>query len=725
MLRHKTIMKSRTTFFILLSVGLILATVGIFFRPVHAQTWVEGHIPSDTTWRVADSPYRAVNDVIVDPGVLLTIEPGVEVQFADGFSLIVEGSLNAVGTYDNPIVFTSSRLSPSPGAWNTIHSKGNSSEQFSLRHTKVEYAIHGATVESNGSTTIANSEIINCSESGLFLAGESNVIIKQNHIKYNQKGIATDSATTHSGIMINNNTISENLGNGVDLHSQGMDSPTLNNAYLHNVCLSSNTISFNGGHGIYLYSRGRTANGYAYIYDIAFSANIISFNNGNGINMDSYNFEGGVTQILNVTFSYNTVSSNGENGIHLDSRGYDRYIYGINFSSNNISSNGANGIYLHCHEELSLEQCHSYIYGINFSSNNISSNGANGIYLDSYSSAYWYCYSHVYGVALSSNTISFNGANGVQSCSISRSQHGKAETYDVTFYSNNVFLNNGTGISLMSEGDLYNILVAFNNVAANSGNGIHIDGMTHFTESIFDMLASNNAISANHQMGIRVDGGINANLTGNSISHNLFGIFYSGTQNNLATDNDIYSNSYGINVAYGATVNAEYNYWGHSTGPYHESLNPEGEGNSVNGDGIDLDFIPFLTSPVGTINQRPVAILEVDKNNPIVDETVTLDASGSTDDGRVDYYFFDFGDGAKSGWTSLSVVTHKYASEGTYNSTLIVMDDFGVTSFDGDLVYTEITVVPEFPPFLILPFFMILTLATVILGKKMKSLHKE
>ena len=168
----------------------------------------------------------------------------------------------------------------------------------------------------------------------------------------------------------------------------------------------------------------------------------------------------------------------------------------------------------------------------------------------------------------------------------------------------------------------------------------------------------------------------------------------------------------------GATVNAEYNYWGHSTGPYHGSLNSEGEGNPADGDGTDLDFIPFLTSPVGTINLRPTAMLDVDKNNPNVGETVTFDASASTDDGNISYFFIDFGDGTNSCTTS-SVVTHEYLSQGNYNATLVVMDDFGVTSLDGDRVYVDITVITEFPASLTLLFFMILALvaATALSGR--------
>lgn len=41
-------------------------------------------------------------------------------------------------------------------------------------------------------------------------------------------------------------------------------------------------------------------------------------------------------------------------------------------------------------------------------------------------------------------------------------------------------------------------------------------------------------------------------------------------------------------------------------------------------------------------------MLKVDKTQSYFNETVTFDATDSTDDGRIDYYFFDFGDGTNS-----------------------------------------------------------------------------
>jgi len=136
--------------------------------------------------------------------------------------------------------------------------------------------------------------------------------------------------------------------------------------------------------------------------------------------------------------------------------------------------------------------------------------------------------------------------------------------------------------------------------------------------------------------------------------------------------------SFSVNVS----VNAEYNYWGDESGPDHISLNPTGKGNPAGGDGKNLDFIPFLTAPIGYINERPTARLLTDKTLVSPNRTVTFIATSSSDDRRVDQYFFNFGDGKNSGWTTLSIFVHKYSSVGSYSANVTVMDDFGATCSD-------------------------------------------
>ncbi|HEX2196867.1 MAG TPA: hypothetical protein VHJ76_08070 [Actinomycetota bacterium] len=88
-----------------LAVAVAVAAGAGAARPVAAEAAREV-IREDTTWTKAESPIR-VGTVRVEPGVTLTIEPGVEVVFEIPSRLVVAGALRAEGTAAEPIVFTS------------------------------------------------------------------------------------------------------------------------------------------------------------------------------------------------------------------------------------------------------------------------------------------------------------------------------------------------------------------------------------------------------------------------------------------------------------------------------------------------------------------------------------------------------------------------------------------------------------------------------------------
>ena len=248
---------------------------------------------------------------------------------------------------------------------------------------------------------------------------------------------------------------------------------------------------------------------------------------------------------------------------------------------------------------------------------------------------------------------------------------------------NNTIRSNKDGI-LLTGNSTSGVYITENILMSNTQSGIQLNADDYSNTNI-----QNNTLSANNN-GFYVTGQGNTYISGNSISYNTIGIFYQRTQNYTGTQgheahwNDIYENELGMDISSSenatVTVNAEYNYWGDESGPYHISLNPAGKGNPVGGDGINLDFIFFLTAPIGYINKPPIAELLTDKKVVSPSQTVTFIATTSSDDRQVDQYFYDFGDGKNSGWTTLSIFVHKYSSTGTYNATLKVMDDFAVTS---------------------------------------------
>ncbi len=70
---------------------------------------VGGALIEDTTWTTDNSPYELTSTIRVPAGITLTIEPGVTVTKEQGVSIdymfALSGTVNARGTFENPIVF--------------------------------------------------------------------------------------------------------------------------------------------------------------------------------------------------------------------------------------------------------------------------------------------------------------------------------------------------------------------------------------------------------------------------------------------------------------------------------------------------------------------------------------------------------------------------------------------------------------------------------------------
>lgn len=216
---------------------------------VKASTWVEGHITEDTTWTLADSPYLVIGDVFVDEGATLTVEPGVTVKFGGYMSIFVNGSLYAVGTDADKITFTSNKVSPEIGDWNTIKFQGDEDETFVMKYNTVEYGTHGVTISS---------------------IGNSNTQIKSNTIRFNQIGISSEDESIFD-VYIANNIIIDNYYYGIYLKAS---------AEIYNITINDNTISSNHC-GIYFCADIRY--GSPNIHDITVNGNIFSSNNHYGI----------------------------------------------------------------------------------------------------------------------------------------------------------------------------------------------------------------------------------------------------------------------------------------------------------------------------------------------------------------------------------------------------------------------------------------------------------
>ncbi|MGB9684125.1 MAG: right-handed parallel beta-helix repeat-containing protein [Candidatus Bathyarchaeales archaeon] len=265
-------------------------------------------------------------------------------------------------------------------------------------------------------------------------------------------------------------------------------------------------------------------------------------------------------------------------------------------------------------------------------------------------------------ITIEQNTLQNNNEGGVNISG------GNALVQD------NLIVLNGDGVTLTGDLSASNITIVQNRLEYNKKSGVFLEMDVSGSVSI-----THNVVASNFY-GFYISTDASTFITHNYVLNNNIGAFYAKGTEHIASFNDIYSNTLGMDASSEAFVNAEQNYWGDRSGPYHESLNPRGKGNPVGGNGSNIDFIFFLTARIDYANAPPNAVLWADKTLVAPGQEVTFVGSYSHDDGRVDQYLFDFGDVNGTDWTTLSLFFHTYAETGNYTASLRVMDDFGSIS---------------------------------------------
>jgi len=91
-----------------------------------------------------------------------------------------------------------------------------------------------------------------------------------------------------------------------------------------------------------------------------------------------------------------------------------------------------------------------------------------------------------------------------------------------------------------------------------------------------------------------------------------------------------------------------------------------------------------------SINSIPEAKIDVDKDNPFSGQEVEFSGLGSTDDGSIVSYKFDFGDGQERNWSISPTARHTYKYPSDYMATVQVRDNSGVESPISDPITIEV-----------------------------------
>jgi len=132
--------------------------------PIKASQ-VGGYIDSSTTWTLELSPYQVISPIIISPGAVLTIHPGVEVLFNWKMGFAILGSVVANGTTDSLIYF-----SVVDGVWNGLAFSGGPQDTLSsLTYCVIEYCNFGIVCDSLSSPHIEHCTIQNFTNVGIYI----------------------------------------------------------------------------------------------------------------------------------------------------------------------------------------------------------------------------------------------------------------------------------------------------------------------------------------------------------------------------------------------------------------------------------------------------------------------------------------------------------------------------------------------------------------------------
>lgn len=160
---------------------------------------VSENITEDTTFSPEDNDCLIVTSTIrVDDGALLTIEPGVVLQFEQETGLSVrEGRMSAAGTASDPIIFTGTN--EQPGWWMGIQFRNTRSQDNQLEHAIVEYGGGDSFSRSDGPANL----VLNSA------SGDAEVAVDNTVLQHSGSAglLAEDDTTLYS---FEDNTLSNN-----------------------------------------------------------------------------------------------------------------------------------------------------------------------------------------------------------------------------------------------------------------------------------------------------------------------------------------------------------------------------------------------------------------------------------------------------------------------------------------------------------------------------------
>ena len=216
---------------------------------------------TDYALKKQNSPYVVEGMAFSFRNKILTIEPGVILKFKTNSGLWSFGAINAIGTSEEPIIFTSFKddnyggdtnddgesAPPQAGDWNNINVLNSSVAPTIFKNVTIKYGSGDMLSLGNiGQAEISSSNISSSAKRGLKLWRVNNLTLKNNNIEHNKLGVYLDNIQSVE-ILFNN--ITNNNSGTYQEESGGM---FIARANAGNV-INNNNIYNNNFWGIFAY----------------------------------------------------------------------------------------------------------------------------------------------------------------------------------------------------------------------------------------------------------------------------------------------------------------------------------------------------------------------------------------------------------------------------------------------------------------------------------------
>lgn len=212
-------------------------------------------------------------------------------------------------------------------------------------------------------------------------------------------------------------------------------------------------------------------------------------------------------------------------------------------------------------------------------------------------------------------------------------------------------------------------------------------------ETIKPLLTLNeNNLSLHTDISVEGNAVVNGSLTAEKMHTDFLSVVNSKNKVFTATENSpiVWTDLVGVVDNSTEIIKTASDGWGNAGAASTKVITSNGwiEFKITNGTGNPPDT---STTQDGYGNEIPVALFVVDKYIGLPGETINFDASSAFDlDGGIIQYQWDFDDGFVG---SGSTVSHTFTSSGTFNVTLLVVDNMGAI----DTYIKPITIHPDIP----------------------------